>query len=109
MYTGLLIPAEFQLASYKKETLAQVFSCEFCEISKNIIFTEHLWATASIWNTVHFSKLDIYSYINKQCENQCKNSNKKCKLKKNYMFHSTKHTTIQTCNGKKKTVNLFAL
>ena len=30
-----------------KETLARVFSCEFCEISKNIFFTEHLWATAS--------------------------------------------------------------
>ena len=30
----------------KKETLAQVFSCEFCEISKNIFFTEHLLATA---------------------------------------------------------------
>ena len=27
----------------KKETLAQVFSYEFCEISKNIFFTEHLW------------------------------------------------------------------
>ena len=27
----------------KKETLAQLFSCEFCEISKNTIFTEHLW------------------------------------------------------------------
>ena len=26
----------------KKETLAQVFSCEFYEISKNTIFTEHL-------------------------------------------------------------------
>ena len=25
----------------KKETLAQVFSCEFCEISKNTLFTEH--------------------------------------------------------------------
>ena len=30
----------------KKETLAQVFSCEFCEISKNTFFTEHLWTTA---------------------------------------------------------------
>ena len=30
----------------KKDTLAQVFSCEFCEISKNTFFTEHLWATA---------------------------------------------------------------
>ena len=32
----------------KKETLGQVFSCEFCEISKNIFFTEHLQATASV-------------------------------------------------------------
>ena len=31
----------------KKETLAQVFSCEFCEISKNTFFAEHLWTTAS--------------------------------------------------------------
>ena len=28
------------------KTLAQVFSCEFCEISKNTYFTEHLWTTA---------------------------------------------------------------
>ena len=27
----------------KKETLAQVYSCEFCEISKNTFFIEHLW------------------------------------------------------------------
>ena len=27
----------------KKETLAQVLSCEFYEISKNTFFTEHLW------------------------------------------------------------------
>ena len=26
----------------KKETLAQVFSCEFCEIFKNTFFIEHL-------------------------------------------------------------------
>ena len=30
-----------------KKRLAQVFSCEFCEISKNNFFTEHLWATTS--------------------------------------------------------------
>ena len=30
----------------KKEILAQVFSCEFCETSKNTFFTEHLWGTA---------------------------------------------------------------
>ena len=31
----------------KKETLAQVFSCEFCEISKNTFSTEHIRTTAS--------------------------------------------------------------
>ena len=32
----------------KKETLTQVFSCEFCQISKNTFFTEHLRATSSM-------------------------------------------------------------
>ena len=32
----------------KKETLAQVFSCEICEISKNTFLTEHLRVTASV-------------------------------------------------------------
>ena len=31
-------------------TAAQVFSCEFCEISKNTFFTEHLRTTASATN-----------------------------------------------------------
>ena len=31
----------------KKETLALVFSCKFCEISKNTFFKERLWTTAS--------------------------------------------------------------
>ena len=30
------------------ETLAQVFSCEFCEISRNTFSTEHLQTTASV-------------------------------------------------------------
>ena len=35
----------------KKETLAQVFSCEFCEMSKNTFLTEHHWTTASrLWS-----------------------------------------------------------
>ena len=33
---------------FKKETLAQVFFCEFCEIFKNTFFTEYLLATASV-------------------------------------------------------------
>ena len=33
----------------KKDTLTHVFSCEFCEISKNTFFTEHLRAIASFY------------------------------------------------------------
>ena len=40
----------------KKDTLAQVFSCEFCEIFKNTFFTEHLRLTASK-HTVFIRKL----------------------------------------------------
>ena len=36
-----------KLQTLLKKTLAQVFSCEFCKISKNNFFTEHVWATAS--------------------------------------------------------------
>ena len=38
----------FLINFIKKESLAQVFSCKFCEISKITFFTEHLWATASV-------------------------------------------------------------
>ena len=49
----------------KKETLPWVFSCEFCKISKNTFFTEHVRATASvriIWG--YF----VYSMIASECE-----------------------------------------
>ena len=36
----------------KKESLAQVFSCEFCEIFKNTFFTEHFRTIASATLTV---------------------------------------------------------
>ena len=35
------------LQLYLKKTLAKVVSCEFCEISKNTFFKEHILATAS--------------------------------------------------------------
>ena len=31
----------------KRECLAHMFSCTFCEIFKNTFFTEHLWTTTS--------------------------------------------------------------
>ena len=44
------------------ETLAQGFSCEFCKISKNKIFTEHVWATASkiLFSSSTFISLSNY-------------------------------------------------
>ena len=47
----------------KKETLAQVFFCEFCEISRNIFSTEHLQTTASegskIYELVLFNNIFV--------------------------------------------------
>ena len=33
------------LKAAKTKTLAQMFSCEFCEISRNNFFIEHIWVT----------------------------------------------------------------
>ena len=43
----------------KKETLAQVFPCEFCEISKKNFFTEHLPATASDLKNTSFYRTPL--------------------------------------------------
>ena len=34
--------------------LTQVFFCEFCEITKNTFFIEHLWVTASAFSKVFY-------------------------------------------------------
>ena len=47
----------------KKETLAQVFSCEFCEISKNIFSTEHLETTASFLTMKYLIKPSHFSRL----------------------------------------------
>ena len=41
----------------KKTTLAQVYSCEFCEISKNAFFREHFWASAFISQTQRHNQI----------------------------------------------------
>ena len=38
----------------------QVFSCEFCEISKNIFFAEHLWTT--VFELCEFFELILSKY-----------------------------------------------
>ena len=47
----------------KKEILAQVFSCKFCEISKNTFFTEHPWATGYVRRKIKFFLILIYYRI----------------------------------------------
>ena len=49
-FTGKCLCQSFfldKVAGLIKKSLAQVFHCEFCEISKNIYFREYLWAKAS--------------------------------------------------------------
>ena len=41
-YIEILAIPPLGLQLYLKKTLAEVFSCEFCEISKSNFFTEHL-------------------------------------------------------------------
>ena len=44
--------------------LPQVFSCEFCEISKNTFLTEHLRATASIFQyAIFYWKIALIRYF----------------------------------------------
>ena len=60
----------------KKETLAQVFSCDFCQISKNTFYTEHSWAIASILREGRRLKQIEISIISKlHKENDKKNKN----------------------------------
>ena len=57
----------------KKEPLTQVFSCEFCEISKNTFFTEHLWTTASNCRLTEFIEFIYWTiYFGCLCHNQNK-------------------------------------
>ena len=44
---------------FLKETLAPLFCCEFCKISKNTFFTEHLRAAASLSKYVSY-RCDSY-------------------------------------------------
>ena len=57
--------------SIKKETLAQVFSCEFCEVSKNTFFTEQLWTTASV--SYPSSTMNVHSCQRPSITNQNEN------------------------------------
>ena len=57
----------------KVKTLVQVFSCKFCEISKNNYFTEHLRVTVfrSFISTKWWVFLENSKYKKIQCYNVC--------------------------------------
>ena len=66
-----------------KETPAQVFSCEFGEISKNTLFTEHLCTTASDFICGVFFKFSIIkSFRIEKCRFQRKKSTSGYSLKR---------------------------
>ena len=82
----------------KKQTLVQVFSCEFCQISKNAFFTEHLWVTASeisvsFWlDAIHFFFSKTILLLNNGLVTTIQNTlyiNNKTPLSKKYIccFH----------------------
>ena len=68
---------------FKNEPLAQVFSCEFCEICKNTYFAEHHGKTASDFSSINSSEGRIGK---RNCKLWCKNQSistnlgQKCKL-----------------------------
>ena len=51
----------------KKEILAQVFSCEFCEIFKNTFLTERRVAASS--KNISYWKATVKNSFNMNCEN----------------------------------------
>ena len=79
----------------KKEAPAQVFSCEFSEISKNIFFTEHLRTTASAFS---FSEAATRSALWKRCSEKSRKIYRKtlvvCEIFKGTFF--TQH--LCNCN-----------
>ena len=60
-YARVTKSAEYAKFFFEKKTLAQVFSCEFYEISKNAFSTEQLWTTAS--GKVDFVDIIINEYL----------------------------------------------
>ena len=54
----------------KKETQAQMFSCELCEIFNNTFFTEHLWTTASDFQEIYIETYKTYIWNLLVCKMQ---------------------------------------
>ena len=64
------------LVCIEKETLALVFSCQSCEISKNTFFTGHSWMTAPEHNLLQGFWLYFRLKIRYRRYGTCKNQSK---------------------------------
>ena len=79
-----------------KLLLIKVFSCEFDKISKNTIFTEYLWTTASISNSAVCERTLVQYFLCQKSRTVCikvrctKPVRKHCKLPKYYDQHRPK-------------------
>ena len=76
-----------------KETLAQVFSCEFCKISKNTFLTEQLRTTASAPSkseTQFEVKVSLDFKVNKSV--YIAKSGERYKTLNNFLLHVSNHT-----------------
>ena len=98
----------------KKEALAQVFSCEFSEISKNIFFTEHLRTTASAFS---FSEAATRSALWKRCSEKSRKIYRKhlwfAKFSRTLSLHNTSATATLlkwgTAKSVRKTLDEYSL
>ena len=54
-------------ATFLKKSLAQVFSCEFCKISKNTFFTEHLrWLLLLMFFCLFINEFNVIVFFSCQ-------------------------------------------
>ena len=77
-----------------------MFSCEFCEIFKNIFFTEHLWAAASNFSqmkNLYCNVMQIFELVYDEI------------IKKSYFFHLKYFPLCEFLNQTDKTFFRFII
>ena len=75
-----------------------MFSCEFCEISKNTFFAEHVWMTASIFfsQTEYQAKKSWALNILKKID---RSSHRRCSIRKGVLRNFAKLTRKHLCRS----------
>ena len=81
----------------KEETLAKVFSCEFCAISKNTFFTEQLRTAVSTKNLKFEKAAEIFS--NAYVCMPLRSSHQGCSVRKSALRNFAKFTGKHLCQN----------